>query len=167
MKKIKKIAFKYVTLEGNCARNRVNHPGAACRTVGRVRFCYVANVLFLCIFLNIYKYSPKARCGAMLRHLFSRRTRSPGPLNKSSSLFLLRGKRHHHSWVLGVISSWKMREQIRRFRLSQQVKWESKKQVIVKLEGVRNSGQDFLLLEKNQKTKVKKQKQTNKQDPLF
>lgn len=86
----------------------------------------------------------------MLRHLFSRRSRSPGPLNKSSSLFLLRGKRHRHSWVLGVISCWKMLEQIRHFRLSQQVKWESKKHDIVKLEEVGNSKREVSFLEIHQ-----------------
>lgn len=85
-------------------RSRVNHLTVLHR---RWRLLSFGGKCFVFVnFLNIYKYSLKVRRGVMLCHLFSRHARSPGPPNKSSSLFLLRGKRLCHSWVLGVTSCW-------------------------------------------------------------
>lgn len=105
----------------------------------RWRWLSVGGKCFVFVnFLNIYKYSLKARRGVMLCHLFSRRTRSPGPLNKSSSLFLLRGKRLRHSRVLGVTSRWCWRRRKRDISVSlRQVKHSSWKHAGVKSE-VRN-----------------------------
>lgn len=87
---------------GADVRSRVNHLTVLHR---RWRLLSFGGKCFGFVnFLNIYKYSLKVRRGVMLCHLFSRHAGSPGPLNKSSSLFLLRGKRLRHSWVLGVTS---------------------------------------------------------------
>lgn len=76
---------------GADVRSRVNHLTVLHR---RWRMLSFGGKCFVFVnFLNICKYSLKVRRGVMLRHLFSRHARSPGPLNKSSSLFLLRGKR--------------------------------------------------------------------------
>lgn len=84
--------------------SRVNH-----LTVPHRRWCLLSVGGKCFVFLNFpecLQIFPEGMPRLMLCHLFSRRARSPGPLNKSSSLFLLRGKRLRHSWVLGVTSRW-------------------------------------------------------------
>lgn len=84
--------------------SRVNH-----LTVPHRRWCLLSVGGEGFVFLNFpecLQIFPEGMPRLMLCHLFSRRARSPGPLNKSSSLFLLRGKRLRHSWVLGVTSHW-------------------------------------------------------------
>lgn len=132
-----KIALKSEKMTlGADVRSRVNHPTAPHH---RWRWLSVGGNFFVFVnFLNIYKYSLKARRSVMLCHLFSRRARSPGPLNKSSSLFLLRGKRLRHSWVLGVTSRWCWRRRNYDISVSlRQVKRSSWKQANVKSEEVR------------------------------
>lgn len=128
---------------GADVRSRVNH-----LTVLHRRWCLLSfgGKCFVFVnFLNIYKYSLKVRRGVMLCHLFSRHACSPGPLNKSSSLFLLRGKRLRHSWVLGVTSCWCWRR--RKFHVS--VSLRQVKALVMKAGGcyIRGGQENSLLLQ--------------------